>query len=156
VPEPGFKFAMTDVSAAVGLHQLRRLDGWIDRREHLARHYDACLADLPVELAPEVPHGARHARHVYSVLVRPDAAVSRDELVAALRARNIGSTVHFHGIHLQSYYRDRYGIRPEDFPLASDWAERSITLPLHPQMTEFDVEDVAATVEATLCSRVAA
>ena len=156
VPEPGFKFAMTDVSAAVGLHQLRRLDGWIDRREELARHYDACLAELPVELAPDVPHGARHARHVYSVLVRPDAAVSRDELVAALRARNIGSTVHFHGIHLQSYYRDRYGIRREELPVASDWAERSITLPLHPQMTELDVEDVAATVESTLCSRVAA
>ena len=156
VPEPGFKFGMTDISAAVGLHQLRRLDGWIDRREELARHYDECLADLPVELPPAVPEGARHAWHIYSVLVREDAATSRDELVAELRARNIGSTVHFHGIHLQSYYRDRYGLRPEDLPVASDWAERSITLPLHPQMTEADVEDVAETVAATLGARVAA
>ncbi|HEX2088131.1 MAG TPA: DegT/DnrJ/EryC1/StrS family aminotransferase [Solirubrobacteraceae bacterium] len=156
VPEPGFKFAMTDVSAAVGLHQLRRLDAWIDRREQLARHYDACLADLPVELAPPVPAGARHARHVYSVLVRPDAAATRDELVAELRARNIGSTVHFHGIHLQSYYAERYRLRPEDLPVASDWADRSITLPFHPRLTEADVERVAVAVAAGLSARVAA
>jgi dTDP-4-amino-4,6-dideoxygalactose transaminase len=156
VPEPGFKFAMTDVSAAVGLHQLRRLESWIERREALARHYDACLADAPVEFAPPVPDHARHARHVYSVLVGPDAEASRDELIGALRRRNIGSTVHFHGIHEQSYYRDRYGIRPEDVPVAADWAERSITLPLHPLMTESDVEEVSATVSAALRTRLAA
>lgn len=156
VPEPGYKLAMTDVSAAVGLHQLRRLDGWIERREELAQHYNECLAHLPVELPPPVPDGTRHARHVYSVLVGVDAASSRDELIVALRARNIGSTVHFHGIHLQSYYRDRYGVRPEDLPVATDWAERSITLPLHPQMTESDVEDVASTVEAAVSNRIAA
>ena len=156
VPEPGFKFAMTDVSAAVGLHQLPRLDTWIERREQLARCYDELLGDVPVELAPPVPAGARHARHVYSVLVRPDAAVDRDELVAALRSRKIGSTVHFHGIHLQSYYSERYGLRPEDFPVASDWADRSITLPLHPQLTEDELEEVAAGVASALCARVAA
>ncbi|HEX8207443.1 MAG TPA: DegT/DnrJ/EryC1/StrS family aminotransferase [Solirubrobacteraceae bacterium] len=150
VPEPGFKFGMTDVSAAVGLHQLKRLDGWIERRDLLARHYDECLAGAPVELPPPAPDGARHARHIYAVLVREDAAATRDELVGVLRARNIGSTVHFHGLHLQSYYRDRYGLRPEDLPVASDWAERSITLPLHPQMTEGDVEDVAEAVSAAL------
>ena len=156
VPEPGFKFGMTDVSAAVGLHQLRRLDAWIARREELSLLYDECLADAAVELAPPLEPGSRHARHVYSVLVREDAGASRDDLIAALKARNIGSTVHFHGIHLQSYYRDRYDLRPEDLPVASDWAERSITLPLHPQMTESDVEDVAETVTAALRARVAA
>lgn len=156
VAEPGFKFGMTDVSAAVGLHQLRRLDGWIERREDLARQYDAHLRELPVDLPPPVPEGARHAWHVYSVLVHEDAAASRDALINALRRRNIGSTVHFHGIHLQSYYRERYDLRPEDLPVASDWAQRSITLPLHPQMTSADVEDVAATVAATLRSRVPA
>jgi dTDP-4-amino-4,6-dideoxygalactose transaminase len=156
VPEPGYKFAMTDVSAAVGLHQLPRLDGWIARREALARHYDACLRDAPVELPPPLPEGARHARHVYSVLVRDDAAISRDDLVAALRSRNIGSTVHFHGVHLQSFYRDRYGLRPEDLPVASDWSERAITLPLHPGLSEADVEDVAAGVGEALRSRLAA
>ncbi len=138
VIEPGFKFNMTDVSAAVGLHQLRRLDGWIDRREHLARLYDELLAELPLELPPPVPQAAHHARHVYSVSIGHDAPRSPDELVSHLREQGVGSTVHFRGVHLQTYYRERYDIRPEDLPVASDWAERSLTLPLYPRMRDAD------------------
>jgi dTDP-4-amino-4,6-dideoxygalactose transaminase len=156
VTEPGFKFGMTDVSAAVGLHQLRRLDVSIERRDQLSRCYDELLAGLPVDTPPQLPPSAHHARHLYTVMVHPEAPLSRDELISALRVRNIGSTVHFQGIHLHTYYGDKYGIRPEELPASTDWAQRSMTLPLHAQMTVDDVDDVANALSAALRSARAA
>jgi dTDP-4-amino-4,6-dideoxygalactose transaminase len=150
VPEPGYKFAMHDVSAAVGIHQLNRLDGWIARRRRLADLYDARLAELPLELPPRPPDHARHAHHLYIVRVRPEAGVERDALSGELRSRNIGTTVHFRSIHLHSYYRDRLELRPEDLPVAADWSRRALTLPLFPGMTDDDVDDVARALEASL------
>ena len=141
---------MNDVSAATGMHQLGRLDEWIDRREQLARRYDELLSGLPVELPVPVPSGVRHARHLYAVLVDADAPISRDDLASGLREHRIGSSVHFQGIHLMTYYRDTYGLAPEDFPVATDWARRSISLPLHHQMTDDDVEDVATALATVL------
>ncbi len=150
VPEPGYKFAMHDISAAVGIHQLGRLDGWIARRRHLADLYDARLAHLPLELPPRPPEHARHAHHLYIVQVSPDAGADRDTLSSRLRLRNIGTTVHFRGIHLQTYYRERLGLRPEDLPVAADWSARALTLPLFPAMTDDDVDDVARALEGVL------
>lgn len=147
VIEPGFKLGMTDVAAAVGMHQLRRLDGWIERREALSRHYDRRLALMPLDLAPPVPAGARHARHLYMTRVSEHAPLRRDALVESLRARNIGSSVHFHGIHEMTYYRERYGLRPEDLPVGTDWSARALTLPLHPGMSFDDVDDVVSALE---------
>ncbi len=79
--EPGFKLAMTDVAAAIGVHQLARLDGILDRREELAQRYDAALDDLPLELEPPADAGMRHGRHLYAVRVSPEAPVDRDELI---------------------------------------------------------------------------
>ena len=151
VPEPGFKFAMHDVAAAVGIHQLGRLDGWIERRRQVSEHYDARLAGLPIEQLPAAPAHARHAHHLYMVRLPAGAPLSRDELARELRARNIGTSVHFRAIHLHSFYRDRYGLRAEDLPVASDWSERALSLPLFPAMTEADVEDVAVALEDLLC-----
>jgi dTDP-4-amino-4,6-dideoxygalactose transaminase len=150
VPEPGFKFAMHDVAAAVGIHQLARLDGWIERRRELAELYDARLAGLPLELQPDLPDHARHAHHLYMVRLPADAAIDRDLLAHELRGANIGTSVHFRAIHLHSYYRDRYGLRPEDLPVASDWSARALSLPMFPAMDEGDVEDVALALEALL------
>jgi dTDP-4-amino-4,6-dideoxygalactose transaminase len=94
-------------------------------------------------LAP-VPAHARHAHHLYTVLVSPEVNLHRDDLALELRARNIGTSVHFRAIHLHSWYRDRYGLRPEDLPVAADWSERAISLPLFPAMAGADVEYVAA------------
>jgi dTDP-4-amino-4,6-dideoxygalactose transaminase len=150
MPEPGFKFAMHDVAAAVGIHQLTRLDGWIDRRREIADAYDARLAGLPLETPPRPPAHARHAHHLYSVRLRNNALLDRPAVSRALRERNIGTTVHFHAVHLHSYFRDRFGLRPEDFPVASDWSARSLTLPLFPAMTRDDVEDVCRALEDVL------
>jgi dTDP-4-amino-4,6-dideoxygalactose transaminase len=150
VSEPGFKCAMNDVAAAIGLHQLKWLDGWIDHRDALARSYDEQLCDLPLEFPAPVADAARHARHLYAVRVREDALLSRDRVMAALNARGIGTSAHFHGIHLHGYYRDRYALRPEDLPNSTAWAARTLTLPLHPGLDAADIEHVSSTLSDIL------
>jgi len=110
VEEPGFKFNMTDVQAALGLHQLPQLDAWIDRRAELWSVYDERLSDLPLTLPPSVdPAIMRHARHLYTVQVN-GASMTRDELLADLQRQRIGVGVHYRGVHLHPYYRQRYDL----------------------------------------------
>ena len=150
VEEPGFKFNMTDVQASLGLHQLPRLDGWIDDRARVWEHYDTLLADLPVTTPPEPDPDTRHARHLYQVLIDEDAAISRDQLLEELIARRIGAGVHYRGVHLHPYYRDRYDLEPESLPVATDISERTISLPFGPTLAEKDQVDVAEALAAAL------
>jgi dTDP-4-amino-4,6-dideoxygalactose transaminase len=150
VLEPGFKCAMHDVSAAVGLHQLARLDESIARRAHLAAAYDERLADLPVDLPAPVPAHARHAHHLYAVAVQGDAPTARDALIAGLYTARIGTSVHFNPIHRYTFYRERYGLGPGDFPAAEARADRTISLPLFPRMEPGDVDDVASALTRLL------
>jgi dTDP-4-amino-4,6-dideoxygalactose transaminase len=144
VVEPGFKCAMTDIAAAVGIHQLARLDGWIERRAWLASLYDERLAELPVELPPAAPEHARHAHHLYAIRIREDAPLGRDAVIRGLHEARIGTSVHFAPIHRFTYFRERAGGRPAELPVAEDRARRAISLPLFPAMDEADVADVAA------------
>jgi dTDP-4-amino-4,6-dideoxygalactose transaminase len=150
VVEPGFKFNMTDVQASLGIHQLPRLDGWIDRRAAGWALYDDALGALPVTtpLAPDAR--TRHARHLYQVLVTDDAPIARDELLDFLIERRIGTGVHYRGVHLHPYYRDRYAIEPSALPVATDISNRTLSLPLSPKVTEHDQEDVVAALSAAL------
>jgi dTDP-4-amino-4,6-dideoxygalactose transaminase len=150
VVEPGFKFNMTDLQAAIGLHQLPRLDGWIDRRTELWERYDELLADLPLEIPLPAAEGTRHARHLYQVLLDPEAKVTRDELLDELSARRIGAGVHYRGVHLHPYYRDRYALAPERFPVATAISEQTISLPLSPKVTEADQDDVVLALRELL------
>src|SRR5438270_7776473 len=112
VVRPGFKYNMTDVQAAVGLHQLARLEEWIERRAQLWERYDELLAGLPVTTPPPAAPDSRHARHLYQVLVDERSRIARDELLDALTARKIGTGVHYRGVHLHPFYRERYGLTP--------------------------------------------
>jgi dTDP-4-amino-4,6-dideoxygalactose transaminase len=150
VPEPGFKFAMHDVAAAVGIHQLTKLDGWIERRRELAALYDARLAQLPLQLPARPPAGARHAHHIYVVRLTGEAGAERDAVSRSLRELGIGTTVHFHAIHLHSYYRRHLGVEPGELPVATDWSARALTLPLFPAMNHEDIDDVARALEDVL------
>lgn len=150
VVEPGFKFNMTDVQAALGLHQLPRLDGWIEERERIWARYDELLAGLPLELPPPAADGSRHARHLYQVLVEPGARLDRDGLLDHLHRERIGTGVHYRGVHLHPYYRDRYGIDPASLPVTTDISERTLSLPLSPSVTEADQDDVVAAIRAGL------
>jgi dTDP-4-amino-4,6-dideoxygalactose transaminase len=143
VISPGYKYNMTDVQAAIGLRQLPKLDGWIDHRAGLWDRYDELLSGLPLATPAPPQPGSRHARHLYQVLLHPDAGVSRDELLDALIERRIGTGVHYRGIHLHTYYRERYGLSPADFPVATAISDRTLSLPLGADVTEADQLDVA-------------
>ncbi len=150
VVRPGYKHNMTDVQAALGLLQLRRLDAWIDRRAQLWDRYDELLADLPLGLPAPPEPGTRHARHLYQVMVPPDAPLHRDAVLDGLYERRIGAAVHYRGVHLHPYYRDRYGLAPEDFPVASEISDRTVSLPLSPKVSERDQDDVAGALRELL------
>jgi dTDP-4-amino-4,6-dideoxygalactose transaminase len=153
VEAPGFKYNMTDVQAALGIHQLPRLDGWIEQRAELWTGYDTLLQDLPLSTPPAPTRSMRHGRHLYQVLVEPDAGRSRDELLDFLVDRQIGTGVHYRGVHLHPYYRDRYGLHPEGYPVATDFSERTISLPLSPGVTIRDQLDVVAALEDGLTGK---
>jgi dTDP-4-amino-4,6-dideoxygalactose transaminase len=154
VEEPGYKYNMTDVQAALGIHQLPQLDGWIDRRAELASRYDDLLADLPLDVPPPADPNARHAQHLYPVFVRDEAGISRNSLLEALVERKIGTGVHYHGVHLHPYYRDRYGIAPEALPVTTDMSARTLSLPLSPKVTESDQDDVVDALAEVLAGAV--
>ena len=150
VVRPGFKYNMTDVQASLGLHQLPQLDEWIARRTELWERYDALLADLPLSPPPPPEPGTRHARHLYQVLLGRDAPLTRDELLDGLTARMIGSGVHYRGVHLHPFYRQKYNLKPAQFPVASAISDRTLSLPLSPKVTEADQDDVVAALTELL------
>jgi dTDP-4-amino-4,6-dideoxygalactose transaminase len=150
VVRPGYKYNMTDVQAALGLHQLPQLDAWIDRRAELWERYDEQLAGLPLITPPPAEPETRHARHLYQVLVSPEAPLQRDALLSGLHERQIGTGVHYRGVHLHPFYRDRYGLAPEAFPIATEISERTLSLPLDPKITEADQDDVVAALRELL------
>jgi dTDP-4-amino-4,6-dideoxygalactose transaminase len=150
VERPGFKFNMTDVQAALGIHQLPRLDAWIQRRAEVWARYDELLADLPVATPPPPEAGTLHSRHLYQILIEPEVGVTRDEVLNSLTRAGIGTGVHYRGLHLHPYYRDRYAIDPAALPVATDISNRTLSLPLSPALTEADQLDVVSALRAAL------
>jgi dTDP-4-amino-4,6-dideoxygalactose transaminase len=150
VIRPGYKYNMTDVQASLGLRQLPHLDEWIARRAELWDRYDTELAGLPLTTPPPPESDTRHARHLYQVLIEPDAPLARDELLDALNERKIGTGVHYRGVHLHPYYRDRYRLVPEDFPVASAISDHTLSLPLGPQVSDADQDDVVQALRELL------
>ena len=148
---PGFKYNLTDIAAALGLHQLQRIEGFQHKREHLAARFDAALADLPLVLPPRPLHvGDRHSWHLYVVRLSDDAGITRDQLIEALFADGIGVSVHYIPLHLHPYWRDRYALRAEDFPHSQKAYERMVSLPLYTRMTDADADRVIASVRRAL------
>jgi perosamine synthetase len=144
---PGFKYNTTDVNSALGLVQLRRLHELRNAREQIAHRYSELLRDVPgLDLPRPRPH-VENAWHLYVVRIHAEVTgVSRDRLIQQLQEAGIGTSVHFVPLHLHSYYRDAFGYRPEDFPVATRAAERVLSLPLFPDMQPSDVEYVAETL----------
>jgi len=139
----GFKYPMSDIAAAIGLHQLRKLDGFQARRSELAARYDAALAGLPgLTLLDPVRPGDVHANHLYVVRV-----AKRDELFDALAARGIECSVHFVPLHMQPYYRDRFG---GQFPRAEAAFAEILSLPLWAGMTDAQQDRVIAALRELL------
>jgi dTDP-4-amino-4,6-dideoxygalactose transaminase len=149
---PGFKYNLTDIAAALGLHQLRKADAFAARRAALVARYDAALAELPVLRPAHAPAGERHAWHLYVLRLAEHAPLDRDRLIEQLFAAGIGCSVHYIPLHLQPYWRDRYGLQAAQFPHSQRAFERMLSLPLHTRMTDADVDRVAAVLRRALAA----
>jgi dTDP-4-amino-4,6-dideoxygalactose transaminase len=148
---PGFKYNMTDLQAALGIHQLAALEERLVRREQIARQYNAGLADLPLVRPARVTAGDRHARHLYTVLVEEDrCGQTRDALQMALYERGIATSVHFDVVHLQPYYRERFGFTRGMCPAAERIADTTLSLPFSAGMSDESVDIVIAALNELL------
>lgn len=140
---PGFKYNMTDIQAALGLWQLRKLSRFQERRREIVAAYQAAFDGEDALVLPVERPWVEHAWHLYVLRLRPLALrISRDRFIEELAARKIGTSVHFIPIHLHPYYRNKYGYRPDAFPVTYDSFQHMISLPLNPSLTDQDVADV--------------
>lgn len=149
---PGYKFNMPDLAAALGIHQLRKQERFLALRERYAGMYDTAFTDLPLRTQYRPPSGPdRHALHLYVLILEEDAfRVTRNQIVDALLAENIGVAIHYRALHMHPWYQQTYGYRPEDFPNAGRVGEQTLSLSLTPGMSEADVSDVITAVRKVL------
>ena len=150
VVAPGFKYNLTDIAAALGIHQLKRLPAFQARRQAMAERYEHAFEDLPVVRAPWAPAGQTHSWHLYVLRLTARAALQRDEFIERLYAAGIGCGVHYIPLHLQPYWRDRYDLRKGDFPHSQRAFEAMVSLPLYTRMTDADIDRVILTVRSLL------
>lgn len=144
---PGYKYNMTDIQAALGLHQLKKLQQFHSRRRAIVREYQSAFGAFDELQTPTERPDVQHAWHLYVLRLNLDQlSITRDEFIREMHNRNIGCSVHFIPIHLHEYYREKYGFKPEDFPIALREYERMVSLPLSARMTDQDVGDVIEAV----------
>jgi len=147
VIRPGFKYNMTDIAAAIGIQQLKKLPGFQTRRREIVSQYNNAFSELGELQIPFEKADVEHAWHLYVIRLNLELLkISRNQFIEELRTRNIGTSVHFIPVHLHPYYRDKYGYKPEDFPITYREYQRIISLPLYPKMSDQDVEDVIEAV----------
>ncbi|MEQ9408824.1 MAG: DegT/DnrJ/EryC1/StrS family aminotransferase [Fuerstiella sp.] len=153
IAAPGFKYNMTDIQAAIGLQQLRRFEDMQQRRREIVRQYQQAFEANPAFQPPVHRPHVTHAWHLYVLRLNESAlAISRNQFIEELNARQIGTSVHFIPIHIHSYYAGRYGWKPEDLPVALDNFNRMLSLPLSPRMSDQDVADVIEAVDDVVSS----
>lgn len=144
----GYNYRMTDLQAALGLHQLARLQELVTFRNRWASWYRERLSGLDWLLLPSPPAGARHSWQSFVTFVdEANAPMSRNAMMARLENEGIAARPGTHAVHMQGFYRERFGLKPDDFPGARSCAEQTMAIPLHNRMTADDFERVAATLE---------
>lgn len=151
VVECGYKYNMMDLQAAIGIHQLHRIEKNWERRQEFWNTYQEELRDLPLTLPSPPEEGTRHAYHLYTVLVDPhQSRLSRDQFMTAMTGENIGVGVHYQSIPIHPYYQKRFGWRPEDYPNSFRIGQQTVSLPLSPKLKDRDVSDVISAVRKIL------
>lgn len=147
---PGFKYNMTDVAAAMGIAQLRKVEKMWKRRCEIAHLYNQAFSALPSLQIPHNPENEnRHAWHLYTLRINADKLrIGRDQFIDHLRAHKIGTSVHFIPLHIHPYYRDTYGYKSQDYPVAYREYQRIISLPIYSRMNDQDVQDVVEAVQS--------
>lgn len=150
---PGYKYNMMDIQAALGIHQLARVEGNLRVREQYWQMYDEAFKSIPEITTPSkhLAPGSRHARHLYAILLDIDRlGITRNQFVDAMKKEKIGTGIHFVPLHLHKYYQETLGHRKGDFPNAEWIGERTVSLPLSPKLTMNDVTDVIRAVRRVL------
>ena len=151
VLEAGFKYNMMDLQAAIGIHQLARVERNWQRRETIWHRYMDALKDLPIDLPAPAEPDTRHAYHLFTATIRPEESpVTRDEFLDAMNHRRIGTGVHYLSVPEHPFYQDTFGWRPEAFPHAMRIGRNTFSLPLSPKLTDADVDRVIDNVSAIL------
>jgi dTDP-4-amino-4,6-dideoxygalactose transaminase len=152
VETPGLKYTMMDIQAAIGIHQMAKLESFIERRALLANLYRRQFEKIDgIEPLGLVSYAHEHAWHIFVVQLELERlTISRERFLEILKERNIGAGVHFPAVHLQPYYREKWGYRAGDCPNAAKASERILSLPLFPGMEEQDVRDVTETIAEIL------
>ena len=148
---PGYKYNMMDLQAAIGLHQLRRAEDNLKKREKIWKKYDESFANLPLQIPATAEENTTHARHLYTILLDTEKLnKDRDFIQEALHKENIGTGIHFISLHLHKFYKEKFNFSQNDFPNANYISERTISLPLSPKLNYKDVENVIDAVEKIL------
>jgi len=150
VTAPGFKYNMTDIAAAMGIHQLRKLPGFLDRRQYLAQRYFEALADLPLILPADDTDGGSHSWHLFVIRLQDDARINRDELIQFLSDKGIGTSVHYVPLHRQPYWRDRYQLTNDMFPETDKAYLSMVSIPLYTAMADEQQDRVIQTLHEAL------
>jgi dTDP-4-amino-4,6-dideoxygalactose transaminase len=148
---PGFKYNMMDIQAALGIHQLLKIESSLKRREEIWHRYDDAFQNLPLDIPPPPEENTTHARHLYTILLKLDELTAdRDTIQQALYEENIGTGIHFIALHLHPYYQETLGYKRSDYPNATYVSDRTISLPLSAKLTDEDVTDVIKAVTKVL------
>ena len=151
VVQAGFKYNMIDLEAAIGLHQLAKIEESWQRRQAIWDRYLESFAGLPVELPAPAEPDTRHALHLFTILIdQQRAGITRDEFLSAMTAENIGVGVHYLSLPEHPYYHEMFGWRPESWPEAMRVGRQTVSVPLSPGLSDEDVEDVIAAVRKVL------
>jgi len=147
----GFKYNMMDIQAAIGIHQLQRVEQNWQRRQHIWNRYNEAFADLPLTLPAPPEPATRHAYHLYTILIDESrTGITRDGFLDAMTAMNIGIGVHYLSIPEHPYYQETFGWLPEDYPEAMRIGRQTVSIPLSAKLTDADVDDVVDAVRRIL------
>lgn len=149
--EPGYKYNMTDISASLGIHQLKRAQAFQERREWMAMQYNHSFEDLPLRVPFVAYPEDTHAWHLYVIQLELESLIiDRNRFIELMAEEGIGTSVHFIPLHIHPYWRDRYNYAPDDYPIALDVFNRAVSLPIYPKMTDEDVVRVINAVRKIL------
>jgi len=151
VVETGFKYNMMDLQAALGIHQLRRVESNWRRRAQIWKQYNEAFAHLPVTLPAEPEPNTRHAYHLYTILIdEADVGITRDHFLEVMTANNIGVGVHYLSVPEHPVYQEKFGWQPEDYPIATRIGRQTVSLPLSAKLTDAEVARVIEAVKVGL------
>ena len=151
VVEAGFKYNMMDLQAAIGIHQLRRVEKYWNRRAQIWDRYINALGDLPIGLPAPQEANTKHGYHLFTVQIEPSqCGMSRDDFISAMKGRNIGIGVHYQSIPEHLYYQNRFDWRPEEYPNAMKIGRSTVSIPISAKLSDDDISDVITGIRASL------